>query len=332
MSSPDSSVVRKVAESIDSPSPTETRYREDEIPSSIDLQKARLLRIDRDVARLAAQGRTWRQDDQSRDDESSEGEEANPEVASSSRSSGKEKRKTPLEGREKRKKHHHEEGATDTTRTTILKEPINVSVDTTNKGPEQQSTEVPYVLLDTSAISFVAQPSGSTSLEFIRRLVHEQDFDLLGQLHDQLSNLGNLDNTQTNQHQLQRDMGSKSNCALCVCVSCCKQGSKRCRFERWSDVALLEISLTLTLPPALSPAEIVLPVKIWNHNFTAHMANQIKRHNVSSVTYENFPGGLSIDTSLETGVAGFEEREVAVVLECLCDCGPAVLLFFNSLG
>ncbi|KZV23035.1 hypothetical protein F511_16559 [Dorcoceras hygrometricum] len=53
----------------------------------------------------------------------------------------------------------------------------------------------------------------------------------------------------------------------------------------------LEISLTLTLPPALSPEEIVLPVKIWHHTFKAHMANQIKRRNVSSLTYENFPGG-----------------------------------------
>ncbi|KZV23602.1 phosphopantothenate--cysteine ligase 1 [Dorcoceras hygrometricum] len=53
----------------------------------------------------------------------------------------------------------------------------------------------------------------------------------------------------------------------------------------------LEISLTLPLPPALSPAEIVLSVKIWHHTFTAHMANQIKRHNASSLTYENFPGG-----------------------------------------
>ncbi|KZV16378.1 hypothetical protein F511_11513 [Dorcoceras hygrometricum] len=35
----------------------------------------------------------------------------------------------------------------------------------------------------------------------------------------------------------------------------------------------------------------MLPVKIWHHTFTAHMANQIKRHNVNSLTYENFPGG-----------------------------------------
>ncbi|KZV32470.1 hypothetical protein F511_16522 [Dorcoceras hygrometricum] len=46
-----------------------------------------------------------------------------------------------------------------------------------------------------------------------------------------------------------------------------------------------------SLPSALSPAEIVLPVKIWHDTFTAHMANQIKRRNVSSLTYENFPGG-----------------------------------------
>ncbi|KZV37992.1 hypothetical protein F511_25431 [Dorcoceras hygrometricum] len=52
-----------------------------------------------------------------------------------------------------------------------------------------------------------------------------------------------------------------------------------------------EISLTLPLPSVLSPPKIVLPVKIWHHTFTAHMANQIKRRNVSSLTYENFPGG-----------------------------------------
>ncbi|KZV17953.1 small conductance mechanosensitive ion channel family [Dorcoceras hygrometricum] len=37
-------------------------------------------------------------------------------------------------------------------------------------------------------------------------------------------------------------------------------------------------------------------------------------------------------TSFETRVAGFEEREVAVVLESLRDCGPVVLLFFYSFG
>ncbi|KZV52237.1 hypothetical protein F511_39966 [Dorcoceras hygrometricum] len=34
----------------------------------------------------------------------------------------------------------------------------------------------------------------------------------------------------------------------------------------------------------------------------------------------------------ETGVARFEEREVVVVLESLRDCGPVVLLFFESFG
>ncbi|KZV46888.1 hypothetical protein F511_36256 [Dorcoceras hygrometricum] len=42
--------------------------------------------------------------------------------------------------------------------------------------------------------------------------------------------------------------------------------------------------------------------------------------------------GLSIDTSLETGVAGFEEHEVVTVFVCLRDCGPVVLLFFNNFG
>ncbi|KZT75910.1 UBX domain-containing protein 6-like [Dorcoceras hygrometricum] len=59
MSSPDSNVVRKVAESIDSPSPIDTRHREDEIPSSIHLHRARLLRIDHEEAQLASKGCTW---------------------------------------------------------------------------------------------------------------------------------------------------------------------------------------------------------------------------------------------------------------------------------
>ncbi|KZV14172.1 hypothetical protein F511_14619 [Dorcoceras hygrometricum] len=41
---------------------------------------------------------------------------------------------------------------------------------------------------------------------------------------------------------------------------------------------------------------------------------------------------LSIDTSLETGVVGFEEHEVVTVFVCLRDFGPVVLLFFNSFG
>ncbi|KZV49551.1 hypothetical protein F511_30865 [Dorcoceras hygrometricum] len=61
-------------------------------------------------------------------------------------------------------------------------------------------------------------------------------------------------------------------------------------YENFPGVPL-EISLNLPLPPALSPKEIVLPVKIWHHTFTAQMANQIKRRNVSSLTYKNFPGG-----------------------------------------
>ncbi|KZV19314.1 hypothetical protein F511_23811 [Dorcoceras hygrometricum] len=82
---------------------------------------------------------------------------ANPEEASSSRAPSKEKRKTPSDGRERH---------------------------TSSKGPEQQSTEVPYVLLDTSAISFVAKLSGSVSLDFIRRLVPNQDFDLVKSIPD----------------------------------------------------------------------------------------------------------------------------------------------------
>ncbi|KZV52398.1 hypothetical protein F511_33539 [Dorcoceras hygrometricum] len=59
MSSPDSNFVRRVAESIDCPSPIEASHREDEISSSIERHRARLLKIDQDEARLAAQGCTF---------------------------------------------------------------------------------------------------------------------------------------------------------------------------------------------------------------------------------------------------------------------------------
>ncbi|KZV18763.1 ribosome production factor 2 [Dorcoceras hygrometricum] len=52
--------------------------------------------------------------------------------------------------------------------------------------------------------------------------------------------------------------------------------------------------LNLPLPSILFPAEIVLPVKIWHHTFTAYMANQIKRRNISTLTYKNFSGASQL--------------------------------------
>ncbi|KZV37586.1 dynein heavy chain [Dorcoceras hygrometricum] len=54
--------------------------------------------------------------------------------------------------------------------TTVLGGPTSEPVGTAGKHPEQQPTEVPYVLLDTSMISFVADPSGLVSLDFTRHL------------------------------------------------------------------------------------------------------------------------------------------------------------------
>ncbi|KZV18620.1 hypothetical protein F511_03514 [Dorcoceras hygrometricum] len=53
-----------------------------------------------------------------------------------------------------------------------------------SRDPEQQTTETPYTLLDTSTISFVSQPSGPVSLNFIRQLVPKQDFDQLKKTSD----------------------------------------------------------------------------------------------------------------------------------------------------
>ncbi|KZV33847.1 polycomb group protein EMBRYONIC FLOWER 2-like [Dorcoceras hygrometricum] len=56
------------------------------------------------------------------------------------------------------------------------------------------------------------------------------------------------------------------------------------------------------------------------------------RENATSYRVFRLDARLSIDTSLETGVVGFEEREVVAVFIGLRDSGPVVLLFFNSFG
>ncbi|KZV17930.1 hypothetical protein F511_42013 [Dorcoceras hygrometricum] len=102
---------------------------------------------------------------------------ADPEGTSSSLSKGK--RKTATEGGEKRKKRHHEKKTVEPARATTSVDLTNEPVGAAGKAPEQQTTEAPYVLLDTSALSFVAKPSSSVSLDFVRILVPEQDFDLV---------------------------------------------------------------------------------------------------------------------------------------------------------
>ncbi|KZV34467.1 hypothetical protein F511_28014 [Dorcoceras hygrometricum] len=83
-----------------------------------------------------------------------------------------------LEGGERRKKRRPEEKTKEPAHATVSKGSTSEPWGTADKAPEQQFTEAPYVLLDTSAISFVANPSGSISLDFVRRLVPDQDFDL----------------------------------------------------------------------------------------------------------------------------------------------------------
>ncbi|KZV34437.1 hypothetical protein F511_23411 [Dorcoceras hygrometricum] len=107
---------------------------------------------------------------------------ADPERTSSSLSKGE--RKAAAEGGEKRKKRHHEKKTTESARETASVGPTSEPSGAEGKAPEQQITEAPYVLLDTSAISFMAKPSGSFSLDFVRRLVPEQDFDLVKSVPD----------------------------------------------------------------------------------------------------------------------------------------------------
>ncbi|KZV52512.1 protein ECERIFERUM 1-like [Dorcoceras hygrometricum] len=103
-------------------------------------------------------------------------------------------------------------------------------------------------------------------------------------------------------------------CALVCLRECCKQGAKRCRFERWSDVALLEIATVHSNP-----------ISVDCHRFSPPFGARLVALSSSSL-------GLLIGTSLETGVAGIEEREAITVLESLRDCGPVVLLLFDSFG
>ncbi|KZV46421.1 hypothetical protein F511_23627 [Dorcoceras hygrometricum] len=59
MSFPDYNLVDSLAESIDLSSPPEASFRGEEIPSTAETHRDRILRIDQDEARLAARGCTW---------------------------------------------------------------------------------------------------------------------------------------------------------------------------------------------------------------------------------------------------------------------------------
>ncbi|KZV50887.1 polygalacturonase-like [Dorcoceras hygrometricum] len=139
MSSPDYDLVVRSAESIDHSSTPEASNREDENPSSTDNYRARILRIDQDEARLTARGDMM--------EETSLG------------APSKEKREASPEKKERRKKRRHEKRDTGSTQESILEVTILEPEDTTNKGPEQKSSEEPYTLLDASKISFVSNPS-----------------------------------------------------------------------------------------------------------------------------------------------------------------------------
>ncbi|KZV55924.1 hypothetical protein F511_20746 [Dorcoceras hygrometricum] len=97
----------------------------------------------------------------------------------SSGAPSKEKREASPEKKERRKKRLHEKRDTGSTQESIPEVTISEPEGTINKGPERKSSEEPYTLLDASKISFVSNPSGSASLDFIRHMVPDQDFDQL---------------------------------------------------------------------------------------------------------------------------------------------------------
>ncbi|KZV28759.1 hypothetical protein F511_29237 [Dorcoceras hygrometricum] len=107
---------------------------------------------------------------------------ADPEGAS--RSLGKGKRKITEEGGEKPKKRHHEKKTRESDRDKVSGETTKETPSSGGQNPEQQTNETSYEYLDASNISFVAKPSGSVSLDFTRRLISDQDYDLVNSVPD----------------------------------------------------------------------------------------------------------------------------------------------------
>ncbi|KZV58256.1 hypothetical protein F511_01107 [Dorcoceras hygrometricum] len=108
---------------------------------------------------------------------SSSGAQNKEEISSGAPS--KEKREASPEKKERRKKRRHEKRDTSSTQEPIPEVTMLEPEDTTKEGPKRKSSEEPYTLLDASKISFVSNPSGSASLDFIRHMVPDQDFDQL---------------------------------------------------------------------------------------------------------------------------------------------------------
>ncbi|KZV41521.1 hypothetical protein F511_32770 [Dorcoceras hygrometricum] len=188
MSSPDYDLVVRSAESIDHSSTPEASNREDENPSLTDNYRARILRIDQDEARLTARGDRMdkaamlealkeRRSKTKSGGASSSGAQNKEETSSGA--SSKDKREASPEKKDRRKKRRHEKRDTGSTQESIPEVTISEPEGTTNKGPERKSSKEPYTLLDASKISFVSNPSGSASLDFIHHMVPDQDFDQL---------------------------------------------------------------------------------------------------------------------------------------------------------
>ncbi|KZV22538.1 Time for coffee isoform 1 [Dorcoceras hygrometricum] len=100
-----------------------------------------------------------------------------------SRSLSKGKMKGAEERGEKRKKRQHEQGTHESGREPVPKEAIKETSTSGGKVPEQ-TTEASYEYLDASTISFIAKPSGSTSLDFTRRLIPDRDYNLVNSVPD----------------------------------------------------------------------------------------------------------------------------------------------------
>ncbi|KZV51549.1 tRNA modification GTPase isoform 1 [Dorcoceras hygrometricum] len=173
-SSPDSNFVSRVAESIDCSSPPEVTHKEDDIPSTTELHRLGFLKSTR-----MRHGERMSKAEMKKDLKE---KKVDPEGTSLSLSKGK--RKASAEGGERRKKLHHEKKIKEPARETVSGGLTSEPSVMEGKNSEQQTTEAPYVLLDTSAISFVAKPSGSVSLDFTRRLIPDQDFDLVKSVPD----------------------------------------------------------------------------------------------------------------------------------------------------
>ncbi|KZV44798.1 hypothetical protein F511_35454 [Dorcoceras hygrometricum] len=118
--------------------------------------------------------------------------------------------------------------------------------------------------------------------------------------------------------KMEGDVGDLSEICMLRCVLVCLREFSRVGGETVSFWVLVKSGVAgVNVHPN--------PISVDCRRFSSPFGARLAALSSSSL-------GLSIDTSLETGVAGFEEHEFVVEFVFLHDCGPVACLFFNRFG